>query len=235
MQLRFKPYLHIDNQDIDAKKVSLLLEAIKEHGSLSKASKSSNLSYKGAWDLLNKINKDDILVVSQTGGKQGGGSKLTSSGEKLVKHIQDLEKLNQILSQIVPLYEAMDKLDQVVLAIRNSLYKNRIAVVIEDIKQKADWQLIFATVDGEKVRAKTKTQNRFYIGQKVWFVFDTDSTNTKGDNLFKGFYAGKEEDWTKVIVENQLVYIDGKYQLKNGLVHFNVKPKNIEVVPCSID
>lgn len=63
-----------------------LLKAVEEHGSLSKAAKSMDMSYKKAWNLIDSINKSaNKPVVSKTiGGKGGGGAVLTDHGKKLI-------------------------------------------------------------------------------------------------------------------------------------------------------
>lgn len=63
-----------------------LLKAIEENGSLSKAAKSMNMSYKKAWNLIDSINKSaKEPVVSKTiGGKGGGGAVLTEHGRNLI-------------------------------------------------------------------------------------------------------------------------------------------------------
>ncbi|UZO79250.1 LysR family transcriptional regulator [Aquimarina sp. ERC-38] len=63
-----------------------LLSAIQEQGSLSRAAKSLQMSYKKAWDLVNSMNQAGTqpVVILQTGGKKGGGATLTVYGSKLV-------------------------------------------------------------------------------------------------------------------------------------------------------
>ncbi len=64
----------------------VLLERIKEHGSLSQAAKSMEMSYKHAWDLLGSMNRQAgcRLVETTRGGKSGGGATLTPAGEKAI-------------------------------------------------------------------------------------------------------------------------------------------------------
>lgn len=64
----------------------VLLERIKEHGSLSQAARSMEMSYKHAWDLLDSINRQAgcRLVETTRGGKSGGGAMLTPAGEKAI-------------------------------------------------------------------------------------------------------------------------------------------------------
>jgi molybdate transport system regulatory protein len=64
-----------------------LLEKIREYGSISEAARSMDMSYKHAWDLIDSINRQagSPLVVKTTGGRGGGGARLTEDGERAVK------------------------------------------------------------------------------------------------------------------------------------------------------
>ncbi|WP_242085014.1 winged helix-turn-helix domain-containing protein [Aestuariivivens sediminis] len=87
-----------------------LLKAIHDTGSLSKAAKSLNLSYKKAWHLLDSVNKSakKPVTINITGGKDGGGTTLTDYGKALItifdginrncwefldRHLETIEKL----------------------------------------------------------------------------------------------------------------------------------------------
>jgi len=63
-----------------------LLKLIGETGSLSKAAKGMNMSYKKAWRLLDTMNKAGTRQVVETsvGGKDGGGAVLTTYGQELI-------------------------------------------------------------------------------------------------------------------------------------------------------
>ncbi|MBC8317542.1 MAG: winged helix-turn-helix domain-containing protein [Desulfobulbaceae bacterium] len=65
----------------------VLLERIEEFGSISKAARSMEMSYKHAWDLLDSMNRQssDKLVETFRGGKDGGGARLTEAGRQAVK------------------------------------------------------------------------------------------------------------------------------------------------------
>ena len=69
-----------------------LLKAIGETGSLSKAAKSINISYKKAWGLLDSINKSakKPVTINTTGGKGGGGAELTDYGKSLIKVFDEI-------------------------------------------------------------------------------------------------------------------------------------------------
>lgn len=65
----------------------ILLERIRECGSITKAAKSMEMSYRNAWELVDSMNKQSSrqLVETATGGSGGGGAILTDEGEKAIK------------------------------------------------------------------------------------------------------------------------------------------------------
>lgn len=71
-----------------------LLKAIQNKGSLSKAAKSLNISYKKAWQLLDSVNKSSKkpVTINSIGGKGGGGAELTEYGKSLVLVFDDINR-----------------------------------------------------------------------------------------------------------------------------------------------
>ena len=65
----------------------VLLERIREYGSITKAAKSMEMSYRRAWDLVDSMNKQAKrpFVELATGGKGGGGAHVTEDGERAIK------------------------------------------------------------------------------------------------------------------------------------------------------
>jgi len=65
----------------------VLLERIREHGSITKAAKSMEMSYRRAWDLVESMNRQASapFVETATGGKGGGGARVTELGEQAVR------------------------------------------------------------------------------------------------------------------------------------------------------
>ena len=64
----------------------VLLERIGEHGSVSAAAKSMQMSFSHAWHLVEDMTglAPAPLVEKQAGGRQGGGAWLTEAGQKAV-------------------------------------------------------------------------------------------------------------------------------------------------------
>ncbi|MBI5632712.1 MAG: LysR family transcriptional regulator [Nitrospirae bacterium] len=65
----------------------VLLERIREFGSITKAAKSMELSYRRAWVLIDSMNRQapKPFVVTAAGGKGGGGTLVTNEGELAIK------------------------------------------------------------------------------------------------------------------------------------------------------
>lgn len=63
-----------------------LLRKIKELGSMSSAAKEMGMSYRHAWDIVQRIstNAGGDVVSSSRGGRDGGVSELTALGEKIL-------------------------------------------------------------------------------------------------------------------------------------------------------
>lgn len=80
-----------------------LLEAVAEHGSITKAAKVAGFSYKTAWDAVDSINNllPSPAFVTKAGGRSGGGAEVTAEGRRLIATFHRLEdKMSRISSLI---------------------------------------------------------------------------------------------------------------------------------------
>lgn len=70
----------------------VLLEKIAEHGSVSAAAKSMQMSFSHAWRLVEDMNglAPEPLVEKQAGGRQGGGAWLTEAGKEAIQNFWQL-------------------------------------------------------------------------------------------------------------------------------------------------
>ena len=70
-----------------------LLEQIAACGSLSEAARRLRFSYRRAWMLVNAMNKrwPSPLVTTATGGKRGGGTRITERGELALRSYRELQ------------------------------------------------------------------------------------------------------------------------------------------------
>ncbi len=65
----------------------VLLERIMEFGSITKAARSMEMAYRHAWDLVDSMNRQakEPFVALATGGKGGGGARVTEAGRRAIK------------------------------------------------------------------------------------------------------------------------------------------------------
>lgn len=88
-----------------------LLEAIDRCGSLNRAAREVPLSYKAAWEALDTMNRlaPEPLVERLTGGRGGGGTRLTDYARQLVRLHRAMESSQQdILDRIGPVPDDVD-------------------------------------------------------------------------------------------------------------------------------
>lgn len=71
-----------------------LLEAIRDHGSISAAGKQLGMSYRRAWLLVDAMNRSfrTPLVETAAGGLAGGGAILSALGEDVLRRYRVLEQ-----------------------------------------------------------------------------------------------------------------------------------------------
>jgi molybdate transport system regulatory protein len=74
-----------------------LLAAIAETGSITQAAKAIGRSYKWAWDTVEAMNQlaGEPLVQREAGGRNGGGTRLTEHGERLIDSYRAIERAHQ--------------------------------------------------------------------------------------------------------------------------------------------
>lgn len=71
-----------------------LLENIQRYGSINRAAKEMGMSYKKAWKLIEDMNQlaEHPLVISEKGGKSGGGTRVTDLGLRYIVYFRGLEQ-----------------------------------------------------------------------------------------------------------------------------------------------
>jgi molybdate transport system regulatory protein len=77
-----------------------LLEGIERTGSINKAAKAMGMSYKKAWDLVNRLNTMAAtpFVHTTIGGGDGGGSTISPEAKQLIAWHQQLrDRFRQFL------------------------------------------------------------------------------------------------------------------------------------------
>lgn len=84
----------VDGERLGGEGRIALLVKIAECGSITQAAKSIKMSYKAAWDAIDQMNNlaGEALVERVSGGKGGGGTRLTQRGALLVANFTRIEQ-----------------------------------------------------------------------------------------------------------------------------------------------
>ena len=90
--LKIKIQVH-DNFNIGPGKITLM-ESIISCGSISSAAKKMGMSYRKAWNLVREINNASKknIIITNTGGRGAGGTKISSDGISFIKAFRNIEK-----------------------------------------------------------------------------------------------------------------------------------------------
>ncbi len=70
-----------------------LIERIAQTGSISAAARAMGMSYRRAWQLVEALNRDyrERMIDTATGGKRGGGARVTPFGRQIVERFRAME------------------------------------------------------------------------------------------------------------------------------------------------
>ena len=70
-----------------------LIERIAQTGSISAAARAMDMSYRRAWQLVEALNAafTDRVIATATGGRRGGGARVTTFGRRLVARFRAME------------------------------------------------------------------------------------------------------------------------------------------------
>ncbi|MCT2399962.1 winged helix-turn-helix domain-containing protein [Novosphingobium mangrovi (ex Huang et al. 2023)] len=93
-QLKIKIQIHCGDEIAIGPGKADLLDAIREHGSISAAGRAMNMSYRRAWLLVDAMNRcwDAPLVHTAPGRAKGSGAQLTQLGEQVLSHYRALQQ-----------------------------------------------------------------------------------------------------------------------------------------------
>lgn len=93
INIRFRHWVFIDDMKFFGPGRLELLEHIESTGSISKAAKLMNMSYKKAWLMVDEMNNhaQKPYVITQKGGQHGGGTLVTEAGKKLMQAYKILD------------------------------------------------------------------------------------------------------------------------------------------------
>jgi len=135
-----------------------LLEKIDQYGSIARAAKEMKMSYKAAWDTIDAMNNlaSGALVERRTGGKNGGGSCLTTRGRRLITVFKRIECEHRrfvmhLNAQIAEIDDDIDFLRRI--AMKTSA-RNQFTCKVTEVKKGAvNDEIVLQTSSGQNLVA----------------------------------------------------------------------------------
>jgi len=96
-------WLTVGPKELGGKDRMGLLSAVAEQGSITQAAKAFGLSYKAAWDAIDRMNQvaGAPLVERSIGGKGGGSTLLTEHGQRLLERYRQIDAVHQRFLQLL--------------------------------------------------------------------------------------------------------------------------------------
>ena len=172
-----------------------LLEQIGECGSITQAAKLVGISYKTAWDALDVMKNlsRDALVESASGGKGGGGSRLTEAGKKLVstyrliqfEHERFLSSISEGMDDFDNFYQLVRRLSMKISA-RNQFFGKVTRIQSGPVNSEVEIALkgedrIVAVITHESEESlKLKVGSEVWALIKAsWVILSADDSDTK--------------------------------------------------------
>ncbi len=155
-----------------------LLENIIVYGSISKAAKALGVTYKTAWGWIDKMNRlsPRPLVQKISGGKDGGGTVVTSYAKELISIYEEVEALqHKHLHTLESSFSHLQEDDQD----RHFAFSRLEAEVKEIIFKGEKAVFLLALPCGSEISAQTPASfaqvNKLDLGKKVSVLIEADS------------------------------------------------------------
>jgi molybdate transport system regulatory protein len=153
------------------------LEQIGERGSITQAAKAVGVSYKAAWDAVDAINNvsPTPLVATATGGRGGGGARLTDEGRRLIAAYRTIaaeyrQFLNGINAAMGDSGAALELLRR--LAMRTSARNQFIGRIVAVTARTVDAEVAIEIQGGHRIAAGVTNESVESLGLRpgrtVW-------------------------------------------------------------------
>lgn len=154
-----------------------LLEQISERGSITQAAKAAGISYKAAWDAVDAMNNlaPTPVVATATGGRGGGGARLTNEGRRLIKAYRTISAeyrrfLDTVNAALGDREAGVAMLQR--LALRTSARNQFIGQIVSVTARPVDAEVEIAIQGGVRVRAGVTNESVDCLGLRpgrhVW-------------------------------------------------------------------
>lgn len=161
-----------------------LLEAIQDTGSISAAAKEIGISYKTAWDRIERLNNlsKSPLVARASGGNKGGGTQLTLYGESLLQGFSALKEQHQLF--LKELNKRLNSLDDITEFVKHSTLqasaRNQLLGTISALETgSVNTEVVIDLADSVQLIAQISERSRqvmdLHVGEQVLALIKASS------------------------------------------------------------
>ncbi len=164
---------------LNIKKITLL-ENVQDYGSIAKASKASGITYKTAWNWIDKMNRlsPSSLVEKVSGGKDGGGTVVTTYAKELMRIYYEIDALHQ--KHLASLQSSLSHLEGDIT--KNTFSFSRLDAEIAEIhKNEKSVEYLLKLKCGSNVIAyssiKFMTIHALEVGSKLVVLVESDAVS----------------------------------------------------------
>lgn len=149
-----------------------LLQAIADTGSITAAARAAGISYKTAWDKLERLSNlsREPVVARAAGGSKGGGSQLTEYGIKMLNGFKQLHEEHDLFLQ--GLNQRLHSLDDISNFMKTTLLqtsaRNQFLGAVSELETGAiNTEVIVKVSDDQHIVAMVTEQSRQDMGLAV--------------------------------------------------------------------
>lgn len=214
-----------------------LLKAIDETGSINQAAKQAGLSYKGAWQIIERANNGSpkILVNTTTGGSKGGGTHLTEAGRAFVDLFNRLEQqhalflalLNQSLADDPDILLLMQRL-VVKTSASNQLFGNIVAIQMGAVNA----EVVIKLKGGEQVAVNLSlamvAELGLHVGAEALLLVNNTDITLASDADYPVFVANNRLPCRVLRVQQDEINAEVKVLLTGGeILAVTLSPQSV--------
>lgn len=196
-----------------------LLSKIAECGSISQAAKSIKMSYKAAWDAIDNMNNlsGEPLVERVTGGKGGGGTRLTRRGEQLVESFRIIEREHR---------EFVDRLSRQAEGVASDF----LLIKRMNMKTSARNQFLGKVTTIKHGVANDEIELKIVGGEKIVAIITHESTEALGLCLGAEIFALIKSSSVIVVIDDKNTNFSARNRLCGTISRVNSGAVNTEVI-----
>jgi len=230
MELTSKLTLEMLGEPFLLEKRIELLHAIAENGSISKAAKAVPMSYKSAWEAVDVMNtlSPEPIVYRETGGKDGGGTTVTSYGKKLLEnyavlkreHTRFLERLTELTNIESGTFKTIGRLGLQISA-RNQMQATVIAVKSGEVEARVQLVLKGGQILVSEITEEAVEDLHIAAGQSVTAICKSSNVS-----IVTGENRQRENQ-----IEGQILQIDKDSQNAKVTVDIGMHDRIVSVMP----